>query len=70
MKVANMTSNLADLLSSVNEAERRLRATVPRTPAWLDAQRLTVNARADFWDKMGEEWDRNHTMLTDFPRTD
>ena len=58
-----MTSNIADRLDCVNEAERRLLATVPRTTLWHDAQRDAIRARADYWDAMCEQWDFNHREL-------
>ena len=58
-----MTSNVADRLTCVDNAERRLLASVPRTTAWLDAQRDAVHARADYWDAMCELWDFNHPEL-------
>jgi hypothetical protein len=63
MKAANITSNVADRLNYVSEAERRLLATVPRTTAWFDAQRDAVHARADYWDAMCEKWDFSHPEL-------
>jgi hypothetical protein len=45
----------------VNEAERRLLATVPRTTAWLDAQRDAIRARADYWDALRDQWNLNHS---------
>ena len=55
-----MTSVMADRRKDVNEAERRLLATVPRTTAWLDAQRDAVRARADYWDALRDQWNLNH----------
>jgi hypothetical protein len=63
-----MTSNLANLLSYVHDAERRLLATTPRTAAWLDVQRATVHARADYWNAMCQKWDLDHPRLTDSRR--
>lgn len=59
-----MTQNLANLISSVNQAQSRLRDTTPKTAAWLDAQRAAVYARADYWQAMGLEWDLNHPTAT------
>ncbi len=55
-----MTQNLVNLVSSVNQAQRRLRDTTPRTTEWLDAQREAVDARVDYWDAMCLEWDLRH----------
>ena len=60
-----MTQNLADLVSSVGKAERRLHEMTPRTTAWLEAQRDAVRARAKYWDARCEEWDRNHPKAAD-----
>lgn len=58
-----MAQNLADLVSSVNQAQSHLRDTTPKTLEWIDAQRAAVYARADFWQAMGLEWDLNHPMV-------
>ena len=58
-----MTSEVADRLTNVAEAERRFLATEPRTTEWLDAQSDAVHARADYWDAMREQWDTNHPTL-------
>jgi hypothetical protein len=63
MRHDNMTRNVTDRLDFVNEAERGLLGTVPRSAAWLDAQREAVRARADYWDAMREQWDFNHSKL-------
>lgn len=55
-----MTQNLATLIDLVNQAQRRLGATTPKTVEWFDAQRAAVCARADYWQTMGLEWDLNH----------
>jgi hypothetical protein len=55
------THTLVIPIDQVSDAERRLRNTTPKTAEWLDAQRAAVYARADFWLKMGLEWDLNHT---------
>ncbi len=55
-----MTQNLAILIDHVNQAQRRVGATTPKTLEWLDAQRAAVCARADYWQSMGLEWDLSH----------
>jgi hypothetical protein len=55
-----MTSEMADHRKHVDEAERRLLATVPRTTAWLDAQRDAIRARADYWDALRDQWNLNN----------
>jgi hypothetical protein len=59
-----MTQTLATLVSSVNQAQSRLRDTTPKTAKWLAAQRAAVFARADYWHAMGLEWDLNHPAAT------
>ena len=63
-EAAKMAQNLATLIGPVNEAQRRLRDTTPKTAEWRDAQRVAVYARADYWQAMGLEWDLNHGKAT------
>ena len=55
-----MTSQMGDRRKQVDDAERRLLATVPRTTAWVDAQRDAIRARADYWAALREQWNLNH----------
>lgn len=63
-----MTKNLVNLVSSVNQAECRLRDTTPKTAEWRDAQREAVHARADYWAAMCLEWDLSHPKATTVTR--
>jgi hypothetical protein len=60
-----MTQTLADRISFIHRIERQLSDCTPESAAWLDAQRVVVRARADYWDAMGQDWDRNHAPRTD-----
>lgn len=55
-----MTYDIADLVISVNQAQRRLLDTVPKSSEWLHAQRGVVDARADYWLAMRVAWDAEH----------
>jgi hypothetical protein len=55
-----MTQNLATLVSSVNDAQRRVRDSTRQTPEWRDAQRAAVQARLGYWNVMCLAWDLRH----------
>jgi hypothetical protein len=55
-----MTQTIADRVTFIDTAERRLSEIEPGTKAWLDAQRNIVHARAEYWHAMREDWDGNH----------
>ena len=59
-----MTQDHENLVSSVNQAQRRVLDTTPHTIEWRDAQRDAVLARADFWHAMRFDWDRMHPKAT------
>jgi hypothetical protein len=56
-----MTQNLVSLVSSVNDAQRRVRDSTRQTPEWRDAQRAAVEARLDYWNAMCLTWDVRHS---------
>ena len=58
-----MTQNLATLVNSVNDAQRRLSDSTRRTPEWRDAQRVAVRARLDYWNAMCLAWDVRHPRI-------
>jgi hypothetical protein len=64
-----MTRTIAERVGFIHEIERRLSGLDPETPDWLDAQRMVVRARADYWTAMGEDWDRHHPFRPDADRT-
>ncbi len=55
-----MTQNLGNLVSSVIDAQRRVRDSTRQTPEWRSAQRAAVKARLEYWDAMGLAWDARH----------
>jgi hypothetical protein len=60
-----MTQTLADRVSFIEQAERRLSELDPGTEAWRNAQRVVVHARADYWNAMRRDWDLNHPRRGD-----
>ena len=60
-----MTNTLADYVPNIYEAQRRVRAEVPRTDEWLHAQRAAVHARAAYWEMQRAEWDVTHDVPED-----
>ena len=65
-----MTRTIADLVSFIHDAERRLADHEPDTEAWLAAQRVVIHARAAYWNAMGEDWDARHPRRTHADRPD
>jgi hypothetical protein len=59
-----MTYDIADLVSSVNQAQRRLLDAIPRSTEWRYAQQVAVHARADYWQAMQVAWDTEHAIAT------
>jgi hypothetical protein len=59
-----MTQNMAYLVSSVQQAQSRIRDTTPRTAEWREAQRTAMHARVDYWNEMCLDWDRKHLKPT------
>jgi hypothetical protein len=63
-----MTHDLANLVSSINRAQRRVQHTTPGTAGRLDAEREAICARANYWDAMRVAWDVEHPTVTDAAR--
>ena len=55
-----MTQTIADRVTDIETIERRLSEIEPGTESWLDAQRIVVRARAQYWEAMRQDWDLNH----------
>ena len=64
-----MTRTIAERAGFIDELQRRLSGLDPDTAAWLDAQRILVRARADYWTAMGQEWDLHHASRPGADRT-
>lgn len=50
------------LLEASGQAERRLKAETPKTPAWIHAQRDAIRCRVDYWDQLRDAWDWDHRV--------
>ena len=59
-----MTQNMAYLVSSVKQAQSRIRDATPRTAEWREAQRTAMHARVDYWSEMCLDWDLRHLKPT------
>ena len=63
-----MTHDLANLVGSINRAQRRVQHTTPRTAERFEAEREAIWARANYWDAMRMAWDVEHPTVTDAVR--
>jgi len=53
-----MQQNTADRLRSI-PMQRLVAATIPKTGAWEDAQRVAIHARAGYWSARIDSWSPN-----------
>jgi endonuclease YncB( thermonuclease family) len=59
-----MMQNMANLVSSVKQAQSRIRDTTPRTAEWREAQRTAMQARVNYWNEMCLDWDLRYLKRT------
>ena len=51
-----MTTDGERFREALRAAEERVRATIPGSLEWREAQRAVITLRADFWEEMRRTW--------------
>ena len=50
-----MTRTIAERAGFIDELQRRLSGLDPDTAAWLEAQRIVIRARAEYWNTVAHQ---------------